>query len=205
MVNYNSSTETSISIAASSASASTFISPNNITTQLSSYITNNNWHRIWFVLKNLNSAAKADIYINEIGTTLVNTVSNVDLGFDYNSSDKKNPALWNKFGVHFEGLGGKLDNVTFKKVVDVTGINERGNLVTFALYPSPSSDFINILVPNEKWNNQSYRIKDITGKTVSEGKIQSNLTNIDVADLVSGIYFFQAPDGTVQRFQINKI
>ncbi|MFH7015340.1 T9SS type A sorting domain-containing protein [Flavobacterium sp. FlaQc-47] len=80
------------------------------------------------------------------------------------------------------------------------------NLVITA-YPNPAIDVLNLMVNNEKWNNLSCNLFDITGKTVSQNlKITASETKISMQKLHQGIYFLSVNDGnkTIKTFKIIK-
>lgn len=67
--------------------------------------------------------------------------------------------------------------------------------ISFKLYPNPSSDKMNITIPNG-FNQFNYRILDMTGKTLVEGReigIKNNL-EIEIKDFKAGIYIFELND-----------
>ena len=80
------------------------------------------------------------------------------------------------------------------------------NLVMSA-YPNPTTDVLNLTVSDDKWNNLSYQLFDINGKTLSNlQKITASETSVSMQELQQGIYFLAInSDGkTIKTFKIIK-
>jgi hypothetical protein len=73
---------------------------------------------------------------------------------------------------------------------------------TTQIYPNPAKDFINI--KNEKTENLSYQIFDISGKLILSGKSKSN-EKIDIQTLEKGNYFLQIQNGNGQKENLKLI
>lgn len=57
------------------------------------------------------------------------------------------------------------------------------------IYPNPTSNFLNIRIPASMLDDYTYTIIDQNGKQISEGKINSELSTIEVKDWTVGKYF----------------
>lgn len=57
------------------------------------------------------------------------------------------------------------------------------------LYPNPTSGIFYLDISNTPDKTMTYRISDATGKVVSESKMETSTTSIDISQLPSGIYF----------------
>jgi hypothetical protein len=70
------------------------------------------------------------------------------------------------------------------------------------IYPNPAKDFI--AIKNEKTENLSYQIFDISGKLILSGKSKSN-EKIDIQTLEKGNYFLQIQNGNGQKENLKLI
>ena len=71
------------------------------------------------------------------------------------------------------------------------------------LYPNPASSILNVVVDSE-YLNSAYSIFDNTGRVVFTGKLQSEVTTIQLSDLTSGVYNISIGDEIRQTFQVNR-
>lgn len=74
-------------------------------------------------------------------------------------------------------------------------------------YPNPTTNLLNLVVSDDKWNNLSYQLFDINGKIVSNlQKIRASETSLSMQELQQGIYFLAVnSDGkTIKTFKIIK-
>jgi hypothetical protein len=72
--------------------------------------------------------------------------------------------------------------------------------VEFQLYPNPSSEAINIHI-NANSIGKDYKILDAVGKVILSGKLHSENTSIDLADLQSGAYTIVLGEFVKRKFQ----
>lgn len=70
------------------------------------------------------------------------------------------------------------------------------------VYPNPAKDFI--AIKNEKTEDLSYQIFDISGKLILSGKSKSN-EKIDIQTLEKGNYFLQIQNGNGQKENLKLI
>ncbi len=90
--------------------------------------------------------------------------------------------------LNVEGDFGHEADFSFRPV-EVAGIDDLTN-IGVNIYPIPASNFINIDLKDV--GNYSITIFDIDGKVVSRSKMNNaKTTNIDVQNLISGVYFIQ--------------
>ena len=92
-----------------------------------------------------------------------------------------------------------------RNIIDwVTGnlsITETQKSIT-QIYPNPAIDFI--AIKNEKTEDLSYQIFDISGKLILSGKSKSN-EKIDIQTLEKGNYFLQIQNGNGQKENLKLI
>jgi len=69
---------------------------------------------------------------------------------------------------------------------DVLEINGKGQL---QIFPNPSSDILNIKLPEDLLDEYDYTVLDALGKVVTSGKIEFETTLINLAQFASGDYF----------------
>jgi len=110
---------------------------------------------------------------------------------------------------HFESLGGPLNfflgsidkfamwnrvlsasevNQLFAKYLDVHPVVDKQSNV--GISPNPASDVVSITT-NPSFYGINYELTDLTGKIIYEGVIDSNVENIDIGDLYSGLYILR--------------
>jgi hypothetical protein len=80
------------------------------------------------------------------------------------------------------------------------------NLVMTA-YPNPATDLLNLVISDDKWNDLSYQLFDINGRTISNlKKITASETNVSMQELQQGIYFLAINSGnkTIKTLKIIK-
>jgi hypothetical protein len=80
------------------------------------------------------------------------------------------------------------------------------NLVMSA-YPNPTTDVLNLVVSDDKWNNLTYQLFDINGRTVVNlQKITASETSVSMQELQLGIYFLavSSENKTIKTFKIIK-
>lgn len=96
----------------------------------------------------------------------------------------------NAFNSNLTSCGQTFDNLTQEEITSVTKIDTK-NLIK--LYPNPSSDKINIIVPQ----NTDFQIEiiDISGKSLFKEQLVLGINEIDVKDFKSGIYFVKFISG----------
>ena len=108
--------------------------------------------------------------------------------------------VWNTNTVHdfasaWQG-GVNVALAIFPVVNFVVGVDE--NTFTASVYPNPASDVLNI---NVNANATSVSVIGMDGKVISTEAVNSNSIEVNVSDLVSGVYFYEvvAENGTVVR------
>lgn len=80
------------------------------------------------------------------------------------------------------------------------------NLVMSA-YPNPTTDLLHLLITNDKWNDLSYQLFDMNGRTLFNlKKIAASETRLPMQELQQGIYFLTVNNGkkTIKTFKIIK-
>ena len=95
---------------------------------------------------------------------------------------------------------GKIRAATFGRgvwespLMPVTGINEPEKVKPYTLYPNPSHGIVNINFANT--SNTDIYLFDITGKNIKTiNKITSQSIQINMRELVSGVYFIRIDAG----------
>jgi hypothetical protein len=96
----------------------------------------------------------------------------------------------NAFNSNLTSCGQTFDNLTQEEITSVAKIDTK-NLIK--LYPNPSSDKINIVIPQ----NTDFQIEiiDISGKSLFKEQLVSGINEIDVKDFKRGIYFVKFISG----------
>jgi len=73
--------------------------------------------------------------------------------------------------------------------------NEDNGRLPVTLFPNPAEDIIKI---SSQLPIDTYRIYNVTGALISEGKLENNVQQMDVSHLNSGMYFMQVKAGDLQ-------
>ena len=82
-------------------------------------------------------------------------------------------------------------------------VSENSLAALLELYPNPASSILNVVVDIENLNS-AYSIFDNTGRVVFTGKLQSEVTSIQLGDLPSGVYTISVENGIRQTFQVTR-
>jgi hypothetical protein len=80
------------------------------------------------------------------------------------------------------------------------------NLVISA-YPNPTIDLLHLVISDNKWNNLSYQLFDMNGRTLTNlKKITASETHVSMQELQQGIYFLtvNSNNKTTKTFKIIK-
>ncbi|MGB6037171.1 MAG: S8 family serine peptidase [Cryomorphaceae bacterium] len=85
-------------------------------------------------------------------------------------------------------------------ISDVTAVSEDNEVVSFSVYPNPSSNQFNLdfnLIRPLSGENVVFRIFDISGKEVKALRVKEGLQHINVSELENGMYIYrlQTVDG----------
>jgi hypothetical protein len=92
---------------------------------------------------------------------------------------------------------GSTDIFVSKLCIYNVGINESSNQNLFSVFPNPATNQINIEI-DASLVGSAYAIYDEVGKTILNGKLNSEKTNIDLNNLAAGIYLFNV-EGNAKR------
>ncbi len=93
----------------------------------------------------------------------------------------------------YTDLAGCSDSDTSTITVTVClGVNEMFSDLSFSVFPNPFQDHVFIVSNNTK--NFELQITNVLGETVFSQKINKGKTEINLADLTSGIYFIQSKE-----------
>lgn len=91
-----------------------------------------------------------------------------------------------------------LDELIFADLGGVTSVNDQKEMDAFSLYPNPSTEFINVVIPNT-WKEGSYliTISDLAGKPVYAEPCQltpAQNKQIKINNFAKGVYFLTLRD-----------
>ncbi len=73
----------------------------------------------------------------------------------------------------------------------------------YSFYPNPVSDILTVNI-NIHWLGSTYTITDPSGRTVLTGKLISENSNINIRELIDGIYYFKIGEQSKQSFKVIK-
>jgi hypothetical protein len=60
-----------------------------------------------------------------------------------------------------------------------------------SVYPNPTADFVILKIDNDKYNQLSYEIIDINGKTLTQNNIENRETKIDFKEYILASYLLK--------------
>ena len=96
---------------------------------------------------------------------------------------------------------------------DVAPVNNTNELFVdnsaFVLYPNPAGSIVNLKLNKSTMTDIDYKVFDISGKKIMEGKLDRNQTNtsIYVGDLNIGLYLIQLTTNqwqSTQKLMLNR-
>jgi hypothetical protein len=128
---------------------------------------------------------------NTIRSFYNNRVMAIDMYHIYNFNNGFMEALQFELGC-FYLFHTDNTNQTYNLIGDCDEFNS--NLIEIngqdqlKIYPNPTSSILNVKIPNELKGDYSYTIIDQNGKQISQGKINSELSSIDVKGYTTGRY-----------------
>ncbi len=107
------------------------------------------------------------------------------------------PAEWNENNIHIVGMilapNGRIDNAGSLKFGSV-GINEIDNLVSFRMYPNPSSVSTTVTLELANDSEVQLAVYDMTGKVVASkdyGTLSSTELKINTINFETGVYLVE--------------
>jgi hypothetical protein len=77
--------------------------------------------------------------------------------------------------------------------ISVISAIEEAKMVTLqcAVYPNPTTNYLQLIVNEEMLNDLTYYLYDLTGKLIEFKKVESNTTSIDMSHLIPATYFLR--------------
>ena len=104
-------------------------------------------------------------------------------------------AIWQLHLIHVKGTAGHQANATQKAFIsdyfsdcDPVLEIEDYDLSKIEIYPNPATNMLNIKV-DAVLIGENYSLYDNMGKNFLVGKLNSKISNIDMAELPEGVYF----------------
>lgn len=94
-------------------------------------------------------------------------------------------------------------NTVTLTVIDNSGISDNNQESLFTFYPNPTEDVINVKA-DPKLLGSMYTVYDNSGKVLLSGKINAEITLIELGNLSSGIYLFRVGESMKQTFKVIK-
>jgi hypothetical protein len=80
-------------------------------------------------------------------------------------------------------------------------------LTDIITYPNPTKQFVNVSIRNTKHNSLKYTLCNLAGKLIEKGDIINDSEQIDMQQLISGVYLLKVynQSGVSQTFKIIKL
>jgi hypothetical protein len=91
--------------------------------------------------------------------------------------------------------------------ISTLGVDELPEMnLEFSAYPNPTTNFLTLSSKNYSTDNLRYQLFDITGKTLENNKVTGSLTNIDMTNHKSALYFLKIIENNreIKTFKIIK-
>ncbi|MES2764067.1 MAG: T9SS type A sorting domain-containing protein [Bacteroidota bacterium] len=125
--------------------------------------------------------------------TLDNTIGSATV---YNDTIYIGGGFWtaNADSLHF--IAKLKDANLFNQCINVVGVNELSNDVSFSLYPIPTNSILKIIDENKQLQNATIEIKNPLGQTVFSVPFTNQ---IDISSLALGMYFLTVQDKEKKR------
>jgi plastocyanin len=89
-------------------------------------------------------------------------------------------------------------------VQNATGIEESKSSADFSIYPNPSLISVTIKANSSRIGSEFY-IADLSGKKVASGRLDDEITVIDISQLVRGIYMIGMADQRERPIKLVKL
>ena len=97
--------------------------------------------------------------------------------------------FWNEFTNYWD--------INTQKQCIIVGIGDI-TLSQFVIYPNPTTGELRIENGELRMGNEDYQIFSVLGQLLMQGKLQTEITIINVASLANGIYYLRIGDQTVK-------
>ncbi len=141
-------------------------------------------------------AGIAGLDINNVShVRVIDVVGNI--AEPYSSYDSQNRAVNDPWPTPFPSSGFDLDAIGVINFMS-NSINDYNNSLAISSYPNPATDKVYFNI--ETSNNYTYRLTNINGNTLLNGKLTSQL---DISHLDAGIYFIYVSSGN--KLEVKKI
>ncbi len=94
------------------------------------------------------------------------------------------------YTTNFSSIGSIAQGVQQPYEISIlTGIKEAKDILLQCLiYPNPTNDFVRLKIENDKIENLTYQLYDITGKLLENNKVESQEVNIALCNYAATIY-----------------
>lgn len=79
------------------------------------------------------------------------------------------------------------------KPTAVSNVNAREN--GWKLSPNPASDYVVLAATGDNWQNATYQLRDVTGRTVGQGSMTNAQQQINTQSLAAGMYLLNVTAG----------
>ena len=74
----------------------------------------------------------------------------------------------------------------------------------YMIYPNPASDLVTVKVSDNTFGSDYYSIIDATGRQILSGKLEEEITLINISEIPVGIYLLQIGQHKKQVFKLIK-
>jgi hypothetical protein len=87
-----------------------------------------------------------------------------------------------------------------------TGINETSINLEMSVYPNPTTNYLTLNVDDVELSTLNFQLIDLQGKVITNKKVNSTTTSINVESLPKAIYFLNVTKGNqiIKTFKIIK-
>jgi len=130
-----------------------------------------------------------DAISNELKDSVVNTTNDTFLEINKDVENRDEYSKWKVSSMN-SGIKAESSDTWAFLPQDIQGIESKliQNELTF--YPNPMKEIVSIEINDPIFLNQNYKIYNIAGEIVFEGKFLNNNESIDISTFVNGTYLF---------------
>lgn len=100
-------------------------------------------------------------------------------------------------------VNGTCSDTSACVVISTVGVSEVDNNSNIKIYPNPATELLTIQVA-DLLNGETFTIVDQNGRIVKSGKLIVGETNINIKDLMNGLYILKIGEKESQNFKVIK-
>jgi len=126
-----------------------------------------------------------------------------------NASSSSGSVSYSVGQVVYKQKAGTTGNITqgVQHAYEIYNVGIKENIFNISLkaFPNPTTDVLNLTIKNFKNQKLAYSLYSSNGKLIEQGKIENQLTKIDMNKFVSATYIMQVYNSKKDKIQSFKI